>query len=90
MADNTLEELRKEIDQADEQLLKALARRMEAVQNVGVYKKENNLPPLDETRWQKVLEDKIAQAHELGLSEGLVKELYETIHKHALKLEEDV
>jgi chorismate mutase len=90
MAEDTLKSLRKEIDQADDQLLKALVRRMDAVQQVGVYKKENNIPPLDESRWREVLDDKIAKAQDLGLSPEFVEDLYQIIHKHALKLEEDV
>lgn len=90
MADDTLKNLRKEIDQADNQLLHALLRRMDAVQEVGVYKKEHNIPPLDESRWREVLNDKVAKAKDMGLSPEFVEDLYEIIHKHALKLEEDV
>lgn len=87
MKQNELETLREEIDAADQKLLEALAERMAVVKRVGEYKKQNNLPPLDQARWQKVLENKLARAKELGLSEDLVKEIYETIHKYALKLE---
>lgn len=88
MKQNELETLRQEIDTADQKLLEALAERMNVVKRVGEYKKQNNLPTLDRERWQKVLEDKLAKAKELGLSEDLVKEIYESVHKHALKLEE--
>jgi chorismate mutase len=88
--DDVLKSLRKEIDEADDALLQALVKRMEAVQSVGVYKKENNILPLDKDRWQQVLEDRKAKAKDLGISPELVEEIYETIHKHALKLEEDI
>lgn len=90
MEKNELELLRKEIDAADQKLLEALAERMAVVKRVGEYKKQNNLPPLDQARWQKVLENKLAQAKELGLSEDLVKEIYEIIHKHALRIEKEI
>lgn len=90
MEQNELELLREDIDAADQKLLEALAERMAVVQSVGEYKKQNTLPQLDQARWQKVLEDKLAKAKELGLSEDLVKEIYETIHKHALRVEKEI
>lgn len=90
MKQNELELLREEIDAADQKLLDALAERMAVVKRVGKYKKQNNLPPLDQARWQKVLEDKGQKAKELGLSEALVKEIYETVHRYALTIEKEI
>ncbi|MBA3723473.1 MAG: chorismate mutase [Candidatus Levybacteria bacterium] len=83
-----LEQMRHEIDVADKKLLEALAERMEVVKKVGLYKKERDILPLDPKRWQEVLEDKLAKGNDLDLSQDLVREIYEKIHKHALILEE--
>ncbi len=85
---DTLEQLRAEIDAADAKILDALAERMAVVQRVGKLKKENNLPPLDPKRWEQVLQSKIALAGEKGLSEDLIKDIYERIHKEALEIED--
>ncbi len=84
---NELEQLRTIIDTADEHLLQALARRMNAVKKVGAYKKERGIAPLDPSRWHNVLESRIAKGQSLGLSRELIIEIYETIHHHALKIE---
>lgn len=55
---NKLKDFRKQIDEIDEQIVNLLAKRMQVVEKVGQYKKENNLPPLDNSRWQKVIESK--------------------------------
>lgn len=83
-----LRELREIINTVDAQIITLLAKRMDAVRLVGEYKAARNIPPLDARRWREVLDSKLKQAKALGLSEDLVKEIYETIHKHALKLEE--
>jgi chorismate mutase len=85
---DTLEQLRAEIDAADAKILDALAERMAVVQRVGKFKKANNLPPLDPKRWEQVLQSKLVQAGEKGLSADLIKDIYERIHKESLEIEE--
>jgi chorismate mutase len=90
MKDDTLVKFRQEIDAVDEQIISLLAKRMEIVKKVGAYKAERNIPPLDQKRWRDVLLSKMKQAKALNLSEKLVKDIYERIHKEALKLEKKV
>ena len=42
-----LKEIRKEINQIDEEMLKLFEKRMDVVNDVALYKKENNIPILD-------------------------------------------
>ena len=83
----SLEDLRKEIDAIDHELLQILAKRMGAVKKVGELKKELNLPTASEERRKQVLEFYISQAQKLSLSENFVQKLYELIHDHALEIE---
>ncbi|PIP63223.1 3-deoxy-7-phosphoheptulonate synthase, partial [Candidatus Roizmanbacteria bacterium CG22_combo_CG10-13_8_21_14_all_34_12] len=71
---------RKQIDEIDEQIVNLLAKRMQVVEKVGQYKKENNLPPLDNSRWQKVIESK----------KGFMKKIWKIIHDEALKVEKQI
>lgn len=87
--DEELKKLRKQIDQLDADIIKALANRMDTVQKVGELKAKHNIPPLDAKRWQQVLASKKNLAKSLNLSEKLVEDIYETIHKHALDLEKN-
>lgn len=82
-----LQNLREQIDQWDSELLIVLARRMELVKQVGEYKQQHSLPPLDQSRWAEVKQARLAQASELGLDTALTHEILETIHEHALRLE---
>jgi len=77
---NKLKDFRKHIDELDEQIVNLLAKRMQVVEKVGKYKKENNLPPLDKRRWQEVIKTK----------KGYIKKIWEIIHKEALKIEKSL
>ncbi len=55
-----LSELRKEIDEIDEQLIPLLIRRMKVAEDVAEYKVKNNIPVLNSTREQEIL-DKVGE-----------------------------
>jgi chorismate mutase len=86
---NQLEEYRKEIDKIDEELLQILQKRFTVVKKIGRIKKEKNIPPLDEKRWQEVLNKITKKAEKTGLSKNLVTKIYAEIHMTALKIEKD-
>lgn len=75
-----IEDLRKQIDKLDDQIVILLAKRMEVVKNVGRLKKENNLPALDSTRWKEIIRAK----------KGFIKKIWEIIHDEALKIERSI
>lgn len=84
---NDLDNYRKEIDEIDQQIIELIAKRLEVVEKVGKYKKANKLPPLDQKRWQQVVESKKALAKELNINEELIEKIYNLIHKEALNIE---
>jgi len=60
--DATLEALRAEIDECDRQIIRLLARRLDAVRKIGQYKAINKLPVFDKAREAKLLADRKRQA----------------------------
>lgn len=87
---NVLPKLREQIDAIDNSIIDLLAKRQTIVQEIGKWKKVNNVPALDDKRWREVLTSKKQLAKSHGLSETLVEEIYNLIHKHSLGLEEQV
>ncbi len=79
-----LEQLRSEIDEIDEQLLDLLGRRMKVAEQIGRYKKENNIAILQTHRWSDILQ----RAQQMGLERGLSKEFVEAylraIHEESI------
>lgn len=80
-----LEDLRKEIDECDNEIIRLLKRRMEISREIGVVKKENNLPLYDEKREQEVMK-KLE-----GMSSGILsKETIDNIYKEILYASKDL
>ncbi len=82
-----LDKLREKIDALDGELLEALARRMEVVAEIGRYKKVRGIELRDEERLRALLASQLDRAASLNLPEELITELYELIHKYALRIE---
>lgn len=83
----TLDDLRKEIDILDKELIHVLAKRTAVVKEIGELKKQNNIKPLDEKRWEEVLKRVLTNAEKNNISKELVKNIFEQIHKTSLAIE---
>ena len=68
-----LSELRKEIDEIDEQLIPLLIKRMKVAEKVAKYKIENNIPVLNAAREQEILDKVDAECGEYG---NTIKTIY--------------
>jgi chorismate mutase len=85
----SLENLRKQIDELDEELLNIFAKRMGVVLKIGALKRATGVPPLDAVRWQSLLDSKRSKAISLGLSEKFVESAYYLIHEYSLEIQSD-
>ena len=85
-----LEELRSEIDKIDAELLHILARRMDVVDEIGRYKKENNITILQLKRWRNILRDRLRTGSNLSLNHDFIKNLLETVHNESIRRQTDI
>lgn len=79
-----LEELRTEIDKLDVELLQILAKRLEIIDEIGEYKKENDITILQMKRWAGIMEDRLSIGTHLGLDHDFLKHLLELIHTESI------
>ncbi len=86
-AQEDISQLRKRIDQADGELIELLARRMNISQDIGRYKKENGIQILQSSRYEEIIQTRLADAKYLGLSEDFVKDILQTIHEESINLQ---
>ena len=77
--------LRGEIDDIDSELLQLLARRMEVSEQIGEYKKRNNVTVVQMDRWKKILADHVAAGEGMGLSPILINKVFEAIHQASIE-----
>ncbi|HWV68589.1 chorismate mutase [Chitinophaga sp.] len=88
--DTILERKRKDIDSLDKKLFEVLGARERVVREIGVYKAQHHIAPLQAARFQKVLERGIEAGKKEGLSAGFVTEMLNAIHKESLRIEEAI
>jgi chorismate mutase len=77
--------LRRQIDELDNDLLELLAKRMRVSREIGMYKKEHNMPILQEHRYDEILQKRIAQAGEMGMKEEFMKTVLVAIHEESVR-----
>ncbi len=77
--------LRTEISHVDAKIIQDIAERMKWVEEIGRLKQQHNIPVLQINRWENLLEDHIARAHQTGLDADFIKAIFELIHAQAVK-----
>ena len=87
---NTLDELRKQIDKLDNQLLDILKERMKISEAIGRYKYENNITILQARRYDEIMNDRKAKAESRSLNADFVTEIFESIHEESIRCQSAV
>ncbi|WP_439651299.1 chorismate mutase [Pontibacter anaerobius] len=82
---NRAEELRLQIDAADHDIIAALGRRMALVEQIGEYKKLNNVQVLQLERWKEIFRSRGEWAEDAGLNHAFIEELYKLIHVESIR-----
>jgi chorismate mutase len=84
---NELAGLRSQIDSLDTMLIETLAKRMQVSKEIGEYKRQNNMPIVQTGRYNDVIQNRLELAEQLGLSEQLVKQIYQLIHEESVNIQ---
>lgn len=79
-----LEQLRRQIDDIDHELLHLISNRMKVAEKIGKVKKEHNIAVFQLERWAEILHQAIQNGQQLGLSEDFVETLLNAIHKESI------
>jgi chorismate mutase len=79
--------LRRQIDGIDEGLLELLARRMRISHEIGIYKKEHNMPILQTPRFDEILDNRSKTGITMALNPGFVKKILSAIHEESVRLQ---
>ncbi len=85
-----LNTLRRQIDELDNSLLELLAKRMRVSREIGQYKKEHNMPILQESRYEEILNDRIKQAEQMGMDAEFMKTVLVAIHEESVRNQQNI
>jgi chorismate mutase len=80
-----IQQLRKKIDELDNQLMDLLAKRMNVCRQIGEYKKEHNMTVLQASRYNEILEKRGVQGSLTGMSPEFVAKVFESIHEESVR-----
>lgn len=78
---------RDQIDSLDKEIIYLFFRRFEIVKQIWLIKKEDNIPALDNNRWQTLLNENLEVSREYWLSDEFILDIWNRIHSESLKIE---
>ncbi len=79
-----LEKLREQINHIDDELVYLLGQRMKIADQIGTYKKENNITILQTNRWNEILERAAKKGEKMGLSREFITKYYDAVHMESI------
>ena len=85
-----IDQLRAKIDVIDENLLYVLASRMKVSQQIGQYKKDNNIAIIQASRWDAVLAKVGGKGAEYGLPEKFLTDVFNAIHEASVEAQNEI
>lgn len=85
-----IHELRKQIDELDNNLMELLSKRMRVCREIGQYKKEHNMTVLQTSRYNEILDKRGAQGSLCGMDPSFIKEVFEAIHEESVRQQMEI
>lgn len=85
-----LTDLRRQINEIDDDLIGMLGRRMRLAEQIGEYKKENNIAILQPDRWQELIDEATRKGSLQGLSGTFMQSFLRAIHQESIDHQEAV
>jgi len=79
-----LEKLRQQINHLDDELMQIISQRMKVAEQIGQYKKDNNITILQTNRWNEILQKAFAKGEKLGLSKEFITKYFDAVHMESI------
>jgi chorismate mutase len=79
-----LDKLREQINHIDDELMQLLGQRMKVADQIGNYKKNNNVTILQTNRWNQILERAFGRGDKLGLSRDFITKYLDAVHMESI------
>lgn len=76
--------LREQINQVDDELLALIGQRMKIADQIGTYKKQNNITILQTNRWNEILEKAFVKGEKFNLSKDFITKYLDAIHMESI------
>lgn len=87
---STIDKFRLEIDKLDAELLDILQKRMNIVDEIGKYKKNNDITILQIERWREMYLQRMDIGKNMGYNVDFLKKLLKLIHQESIRRQENI
>jgi chorismate mutase len=85
-----LEKLRHQINHLDDELMQILSQRMKIAEQIGQYKRANNITILQTTRWNEIIERASKKGEQIGLSKEFIIKYFDAVHMESINHQKKV
>ena len=82
---SALEELRDKIEMLDDRIFDLLATRMNVSEEVGVFKRDNNITILQQQHWTNMIQSRMSKTDEYLLSTRFIRQMMDAIHQESIR-----
>lgn len=89
-ATDSLSDLRRQIDEIDNELIDLLAKRMKISRSIGEYKKEKGMTIVQPRRYTQILDKRGAQGSLQGIDPECIKNIFEHIHEESVRQQMEI
>ena len=87
---DSLENLRRQIDEIDNGIIELLNKRMRISREIGQYKREHGMTIVQAKRYSEILDKRGAQGVLCGMANEFVRNIYEAIHEESVRQQVEV
>lgn len=77
--------MRGKIADLDDKMFSMLSERMKIAEEVGIYKRENDITILQQEHWKEIIEKRLSQSEELRLTPKFVRSVMDAIHQESIR-----
>jgi chorismate mutase len=85
-----LEKLRSQIDIIDKELLGILSERFKIVNEIGEYKKQNDITILQIKRWSHIMNERLKFGKKINIDEAFLTKLLKLVHKESIRIQTEI
>lgn len=86
----SLRQLRKQVDEIDNELLEVLAKRMRVTDEIGQFKKEHRMPVIQAGRYDDLMSRRVSLAQEMGMSPEFMRKILAAIHEESVRRQVEI
>ena len=86
----SLDSLRKQIDELDNGIIELLTKRMRISREIGQYKREHDMTIVQTKRYTEILSKRGAQGVLCGMSSDFMKTIFEAIHEESVRQQVEI